>query len=421
MSLDLLATPARRRVLFALLYVTEGAPIGYLWTALPTKLRDAGLPVAEVTALASIITIPWTLKFLWAPAVDALRSRRFGLRPWIVGAQAAMALSLLPLAREDLATDLERLLPLLVLHGVCAATQDVSIDALAVKHVPPGERGRATGWMQLGMVAGRAAFGGGALWIEQRVGAETVVHALVACLAVSAGLALLARDRAPARSGEAGLGARAAAVGRGLARVLRRATTWLGLAFAALAGAAMEGTAALAGPLLLDRGLAAEEVGRFFAVPAIAAMSVGLWAGGRLADRLPRVRAVAFAVVALAAAVAATAAAAEAARAGATGPLLACLAVDYVLFGLLTAASYALLMDLTDPALGGTQFSAYMGAVNFCYVWSAWSAGALAGRFDYGPALALLAGASLLALPLLPRLRRHALRLERLDAGGPAA
>lgn len=418
---DLLASPGRRRALFALLYVTEGAPIGYLWTALPTKLRQAGVPVEDVAALASLITLPWTLKFLWAPLVDAMRSRSWGLRPWIVGAQLAMAATLLPLAGLDLVADYELLLPLLLVHAVCAATQDVSIDALAVKHVPPAERGSATGWMQLGMVLGKAVFGGVALAAEAWLGADVVVFALVAAIAASSLLALLARDHGAAGGSAPRVGERVRGFVAALGRVLRRRTTWLGLAFAALGGAAMEATGGLAGPLLVDRGLSQAEVGRFFAVPAVVGMAAGVLLGGHLADRFRRVRAVAGAVVAMALVAGVVAWTADAARAGSVRPLVVALGVAYVLFGVLTAASFALLMDLTDPALGGTQFSAYMGAVNLCYVWSAWSAGALAGRFDYPPALLAVAGASLLALPLLPRLRRHAARLGPLSAGGASA
>jgi hypothetical protein len=44
-----------------------------------------------------------------------------------------------------------------------------------------------------------------------------------------------------------------------------------------------------------------------------------------------------------------------------------------VFIGLFTAASYALFMDLTDPKLGGTQFSAFMAATNGCESWSGWA------------------------------------------------
>jgi hypothetical protein len=48
---NLLATPGKRRVLFALLYFSEGAPIGYIWWHLPTRLRAADLPIEPARLL----------------------------------------------------------------------------------------------------------------------------------------------------------------------------------------------------------------------------------------------------------------------------------------------------------------------------------------------------------------------------------
>jgi len=403
--LGLLDTPRGRRLLFAALYASEGAPIGYLWTALPTKLRQEGVPIEEVAALASLITLPWTLKLLWAPLVDALRSRRTGLRPWIVGAQIAMAVSLLPLFALDPRAQWHAFVACLLVHATCAATQDVAIDALAVKHVPPGERGSATAWMQVGMVLGRAAFGGVALMAERRLGEDVVLAALIGAIVLSSALAWLAGDAG--RPGPSALRQRMASFLDGLRAALGRQTTWLGLGFVTLAGAGMEATSALAGPLLVDRGFDQEAIGRFFALPVVVVTVLGVLVGGRLSDRLPRVRVAGAALLAVGGSVGLVAVCAV--PDGTLPPvrLLAALAFAYLLFGVLTAASYALMMDLTDPQLGGTQFSAYMGAVNLCYVWSAASAGRLAGSLDYAQALAILAGASLLGLALLPAISRR--------------
>ena len=74
--MDFLATPFRRRLLFAALYLSEGAPIGFLWLALPTRLKVADVSIQQITALTAVLVIPWTFKFAWAPLVDVLRSRR---------------------------------------------------------------------------------------------------------------------------------------------------------------------------------------------------------------------------------------------------------------------------------------------------------------------------------------------------------
>lgn len=404
MSRDLLATPTSRRLLLCALYACEGAPIGYLWTALPTKLRVADVPVEQIAALGALLTLPWTFKFVWAPAVDALRSRRFGVRPWIIGAQLAMAATILPLARELEPADLAWLTPVLLLHAVCASTQDVAIDGMAVRHLPLDERGRATGWMQVGMVLGRVAFGGLALWAESIVGAAPVVIAMASLLAASAVLAAFAGDALAADEALEPPLERLADSVRLLGRALRMRTTLLGLALAALAGAGMESLAGLAGPMLVDQGLESARVGRFLAVASVVGLGGGSLAGGFLADRAARTRVVGTAVIAVAGASLAVSAALGTLAAT---MLLALMGLAYCLFGVLTASTYALMMDLTVPRVAAAQFSAFMGAINFCYVWSVAAAGNLVPRIGYSGALLATAAVSLLALALLPPLSRR--------------
>lgn len=402
--MNLLSTRRRRQWLFGALYLSEGAPIGYLWWALPTQLREGGVPIEEVTALTALLTVPWTFKFAWAPLVDVFPSRRLGLRPWIVGSQIAMGLTLLPLLYLDVVADRDWLLWILLLHAVCAATQDVSIDALAVKSIPLDERGSATGVMQLGMLVGRSVFGGALLSLERTFGRAPLILALIATILASSLLAALARDHAAGAASGGGLTPlrRFAANLRG---VLSQRTTWIGVAFAALAGSGMEAAAGMAGPMMIDLGIAKETVGVFFALPVVIAMAGGALAGGWLADRYQRERTAGGALLALALCVVTTAAAVAV---GSRPVLVGSLTSAYLFFGVLTAATYALLMDLTDPRLGATQFSTYMGAINLCYVWSAWAGGAIAGSSGYPTALLVMAACSLSALTLLPALRRRA-------------
>lgn len=184
----LFATRGGRRLLFAALYFSEGAPIGFLWWALPTRLRLAGVPIEDITLLTSLLTIPWTFKFVWAPLVDACRSRRWTRRSWVIATQIAMGASLVPLAGLDLAAAFDAVLWLLLAHAFAAATQDVAIDALAVATVPPSERGDVNGWMQAGMLAGRSLLGGGALVVAATVGDTALIAVLAATIWVSLGL-----------------------------------------------------------------------------------------------------------------------------------------------------------------------------------------------------------------------------------------
>ena len=57
--------------------------------------------------------------------------------------------------------------------------------------------------------------------------------------------------------------------------VLKGRSTWLGLLFASIGGTAFEAVGAVAGPFLIDRGFSTENVGAFFALPSVLAMTIG--------------------------------------------------------------------------------------------------------------------------------------------------
>lgn len=394
--MNLTATTRGRKLLFCALYASEGAPIGYIWWALPTKLRAAGVPVERVTQITALLVLPWALKFLWAPLIDTLRSRWWGLRQWIVSAQVAMGLALIPLLTVPLAHNLTLLTVCLFAHAILAATQDASIDALCISTVPTHERGAVNGWMQLGMLTTRAVFGGAVLYVEQYIGEPVTLVALVACVWFSM-LLVLSFTAEPTRA-DAGPGAftRFAA---SLGRTLARSSTWMGLGFAAVGGAAFEAVGAVAGPFLIDSGAQKANVGLFFAIPVVVCMSAGALAGGRASDRLGRIPAALTLLVAVALNVAIVAAAASLEP----GPswTFVVLGALYVLIGAFTAAGYALLMDLTEPSVGATQFSAFMGATNLCEAWAGLTVGRLAALHGYPIAFLAMAAISLTAIPLL--------------------
>ncbi len=381
---------------FALLYFSEGAPIGFLWWALPTLLRQDDVAVERIAALTATLALPWTLKFLWAPLVDAWRGPRWGFRHWAGAAQLGMGACLLPLIWVDPTTHFSVWFGLLLAHAVCAATQDVAIDALAINAVESHERGGLNAAMQIGMLSGRSLFGGGAIVLVGWGGWPVLFGALL--LAIWTSLLVLWRGvTEPAfASGEA----------RQFWTTLRagfsRRTTWLGLGFALVAGAGFEAVGALAGPLLVDAGAASETVAGFFALPVVAAMAIGGWFGGRWSDRGRREHRAGVALLAMTLAVLLVAAVT------ATGvPLvITALVLLYVGIGAFTAISYALFMDLTDPKLGATQFSTFMAATNGCEVWAVATGGMLVGRFGYGPGFGFMAVAGLSGLIFLRAIAR---------------
>lgn len=383
------------------------------------------MPIEEVTGITSLLVLPWALKFLWAPIIDALRARWWGLRCWILLAQVLMALPLLALLRVDLGEQVGLVTTLLLLHAVFAATQDVAIDGLAIRTTPPEERGSINAWMQAGMLTARGIFGGASLWAEKYIGPGMVIFALVASVWGSGVLLFIFRDAAVAADERVPrAGGHLAEVGRALLHALRDRNTYLGLGFALIAGAGFETVGAVAGPMLRERGHTSALVGMFYAVPVIGATILGGFIGGQLADRYGRLRTAGICVALTAVVIGALAAVVwlvpSGERHGLATPEIGALVAVYVMVGALTASSYALFMELTDPAIGATQFSAFMGATNLCESWSARVGGRVAGTAGYPASWALTASISLLAIALLPLMHRVRTSHQGEAGGHPA-
>merc|ERR550537_992151 len=71
-----------------LLYTLQGIPMG-LAGAIPLLLKEKNVSF-EALALFSLVTIPFSLKLLWAPLVDSVYIKALGRRKtWLVPVQIA--------------------------------------------------------------------------------------------------------------------------------------------------------------------------------------------------------------------------------------------------------------------------------------------------------------------------------------------
>lgn len=397
-------SPLRRKILFGCLYLSEGAPIGYLWLALPTQLRASGVAVVEITWLTAMLVVPWTFKFAWAPLIDVLRGPHWTLRHWIVASQCVMGVTLAPLIWLEPAESFRVVAAFLMVHAFSAATQDVAIDALCISATAPGERGEYNGWMQAGMLLGRAMMGGGALVLSASTGGWVIVAILILLTVFSALLLVMSR---PPSEDVSHNRANVVALIQALQSVVADAATWYGLAFGVLGGAAAKSLDIIYGPYLIDRGLTEESIGWFSLGPKIGLMIVGSLLGGWLADRVGKRQCVAISLVFISFTVSALAISDRLLGAESTTPLLGWLGASALGIGLFTSSSYALFMNICHPRIAATQFSAFMGATNACEFWSGLLAGQIIGNFGYSPAMLIMGIASLFALPLVWKMQRQ--------------
>jgi MFS transporter, PAT family, beta-lactamase induction signal transducer AmpG len=165
-SYNPIATRRGRLSTFCLLYLTEGIPQGFVQIVMITQMRKLGVDTMTIGAFSAAFNLPWAFKFVAGPVVDLFYSNRLGRRRgWIVMAQIMMCLTLLMAIPIDCSKEITLLSLILILHNIFAATQDVAIDALACGTLKEDERGLGNGLMFAGAFAGNAVGGTCVLWL----------------------------------------------------------------------------------------------------------------------------------------------------------------------------------------------------------------------------------------------------------------
>lgn len=399
--MNLLDHKSGRGLITFAFYFAEGAPIGFIWWALPTLLRKNGVELGTIGMLTAILTLPWVFKFLWAPLIDVLRSPRFGFTKWITISQVLMCITLVPLMFIPISESIFWFGLSLLLHSICAATQDVSIDAMVINLVASKERGMLNGYMQAGMLLGRSLFGGGALILVPKLGLPIVVAIMI--LVILSVLSLLFFVKEPEVNGtkeEQFLQFK-----NSLKETFVTKQTWYTIAFALTAAAAFEVTGAMLGPFLTDKHVDTDSIGYFFGIPVVLSMLLGGLTGGFLSDKLKRKTSVAFFLIGITAMVSSISLMVILHQPVSDFLWMILFGGMYFFTGMFTTASYALFMDVTNPKLGATQFSTFMAATNGCEAWVVWAGGLLASSYNYSTAFLVMCLVSVMSLFFLARIK----------------
>ena len=145
-------TPLLRSKLFwvALLYFSEGFPLGIFYDIFPVWFRQQGVELRNI-GLISLLGLAWTFKFLWAPAIDHYRRHRI----WMATVDLLMGAVMLAFAISEG-------LPLWVWFGIAiftvlSATNDIAIDGYTIELLNRDEMGLANGvrigFYRVGMLA----------------------------------------------------------------------------------------------------------------------------------------------------------------------------------------------------------------------------------------------------------------------------
>ncbi|MGU3494446.1 AmpG family muropeptide MFS transporter [Xanthobacteraceae bacterium A53D] len=228
-----------------LLGFSSGLPLALTGTTLSIWMTERQVDLATI-GLFSLVGLPYTLKFLWAPLVDALDvpllSRWLGRRRgWLLATQIALALAILFLGFQDLSfaapVDGAKssppfgLIAAALAVAVLSATQDIVVDAFRVEKLDTSEQAAGmAGYVaayRIGMLVSGAGVIAIVAWLELKGLPRSQVWLwgyafAAACMAIGIFATFMAREPsgAPQRA--------ITAEGRGAGVLARVVTTAVG-------------------------------------------------------------------------------------------------------------------------------------------------------------------------------------------------
>jgi MFS transporter, PAT family, beta-lactamase induction signal transducer AmpG len=187
---------ARGRVAIVLLLgFSSGLPLALSGETLRVWMVDCGIDLATI-GLLTLAGLPYTIKFFWAPVVDALPvpwlSARLGRRRgWLVASQLLLMATILLLGTRD-----PRAAPLIVgagafLVALASATQDIAIDAYRVEILSADEQAAGMASYVAAYRVGMLASGAGMIALAARLEAAGVDRAAVWTIAYATAAALV--------------------------------------------------------------------------------------------------------------------------------------------------------------------------------------------------------------------------------------
>ncbi|HUR87513.1 MAG TPA: MFS transporter [Ramlibacter sp.] len=426
---NLLASRRGRLAAFFLLYITEGIPLGFAAVAVATELRRRGVGPADIGAFVASFYLPWAFKWAFGPFVDVFRSQRWGhRRGWILFTQIVMALTLAVLVFVDLPAQLGLFTAILLVHNTFGATQDVAIDSLAVNTLGEDERGLANGLMFAGAAIGQAVGGSGVLLMTQFIPFQSTFLLVAASISMVTLFVVLPMKEAviPAIALPHGVSRMSAAVTEMRAFAVQSFRSFVGTSgafrgvfFSLLPAGAMSLGLALQTNLAVELGMKDDEVGslNFWTnVTSAACMVLGGWLSDRLGRRITLAWYLFFMslpVLYLMWILHQAGYVMPRTPGGAPIPELIhqlwIANMFYSVFqGLMYGTRSAIMMDVTNPRVAATQFTAYMAMMNLAIAFAATWQGVAVEAWGYPTTLLVDAIVGPLCCLLLPAMKQPA-------------
>ncbi|MBI5568428.1 MAG: MFS transporter [Desulfomonile tiedjei] len=260
----------KKLILISLLYFAEGFPFGIIADVFPIYFKIHGMSLASL-GLLSLVSLPYALKFLWAPAVDFLGCRRH----WIAAAQFLLAGLLLAILAQNPSNPDFLLWACIAALAIVSATQDIAVDAYSIEMLDASEVGLANGFRQatyrLAMILAGGIFVALGGWIGWEV-TFGMAAAILLCLSIVSFRLPAVETARPAFS--------LSALAAPFKDLLERPGVTQVVLFILLYKLGDLAMAPIVRPFWLDRGLSTTEIGLINGTLGVIAAIAGGLAGG---------------------------------------------------------------------------------------------------------------------------------------------
>ena len=309
---DTLAVYLKPRVLIVLfLGFSAGLPLALSGSTLLIWMREAGVDLG-IIGLFALVGTPYTVKFLWAPIVDALDvpvlARLLGRRRgWLVFSQLLLIAAIAFLAFCDPVASPWWVAVGALLVATASATQDIVIDAFRIESLDESEQaaGMASyvAAYRIGMLASTAGalflvsgfeglgFGKEAAWSAGylAMAALVVIGIATALIATEPEKSTTAAIEHAAQARENPLVRVATAAYASFADFLTRDMAIVVLVFVVLYKFCDAFAGAMTAPFVIDLGFSRNDYAAIVKGVGLAATLIGGFAGGALARAYPLV------------------------------------------------------------------------------------------------------------------------------------
>lgn len=171
------------------LYFAMGLPFVIATQTSALIFKDLGVSDQKITFWASLILLPWTVKFLWSPFLELFKTKKFFviLTQYLSGLSFVFIAFMLPLDNFFTYS-----IALLGLVALCGSTHDVVADGIYLHELDAKQQATYIGWQGAFYNIAKLLSFGGITWLAGYLSKEMGVVQGWASVMVAIGLLLIA-------------------------------------------------------------------------------------------------------------------------------------------------------------------------------------------------------------------------------------